>query len=112
LDPAPVCELFTAPRRLLRMISHVEPGGARSLNYFREDGTLRDWAELTDDEKERVIHRVALRFLDSPRLQHHTAARLRENGSPFFDRIADAMDAETAARAARSSLGVARAADE
>jgi hypothetical protein len=78
------------------------------VNHFREDGTPREWAELTGDEQERVIHRVALDFLDRPALQERTAARLRENADPFFDRIADAMDAETAARAARGSLRVAR----
>ena len=82
------------------------------MSHSREDGTSRKWAELTDDEQERVIHRVALRYLDRPALQERTAARLRENAEPIYHRIAAAMDAETAARAARSSLRVARVADE
>jgi hypothetical protein len=80
------------------------------VNYFR--GTLRDWAELTDDEQEKVVYRTALRFLDKPRLQQYTAARLRENADPIWNRIAAAMDAETAARAARGSLRIARRAGE
>jgi hypothetical protein len=94
------------------MIERVEPGGVRSVNYFRRDGTLREWAELADNEQETVVSRTALRFLDDPRLQKYTAARLRENAEPIWSRIADAMDAETAARAARGSLRVARVVDE
>ena len=82
------------------------------MNYFREDGTLREWAELTDDEQENVVYRTALRFLDEPRMQKFTAARLRENAEPIWNRIAAAMDAETAVRAARGSLHVARVAGE
>jgi hypothetical protein len=94
------------------MIERVEPGGVRPVNYFREDGTSREWAELTDNEQENVVYRTALRYLDAPRLQKYTAARLRENAEPIYHRIAAAMDAETAARAARGSLRVAGIADE
>jgi hypothetical protein len=93
------------------MISHAEPGGAASVNYFREDGTLKEWAELTDQEQERIVYSTALVFLDEPGMQQYTAARLREKADPLWDRIAAAMDAETAARATRGLLRVARLAD-
>lgn len=73
---------------------------------------MREWAELTDDEQENFVYHMALRFLDEPRWQHYTAARLRGSADPFWNRIAAAMDAETAARAARDSLRAARVADE
>jgi hypothetical protein len=91
------------------VISHVEPGGAdASVDYFHEDGTLKKWAELTDDEQDCVVYHTALAFLDDPGMQQYTAARLREETDPFWDRIAAAMDAETAARAVRGTLRVAR----
>jgi len=73
---------------------------------------FREWAELSDDEQEKFVYRAALRFLDDPRRQKYTPARLRESGIPLWARIADAMDAETAARAARGKLRVARAPGE
>jgi hypothetical protein len=82
------------------------------VNYFREDGTLKKWAELTYDEQASIVQCTALDFLDDPGLQEHTAARLRAEADPFWDRIAAAMDAETAARAARGSPRVVRLADE
>jgi len=73
---------------------------------------FRAWDELSDDEKERFVYRAALRFLDDPRRQKYTPALLRESGIPLWGMIADAMDAETAARAARGTLRVARVADD
>lgn len=98
---------------------HVERGGAHGpVSHFRKDGTPREWAELTDDEQDSVAYRAALDFLDDPEVLHDpevqecTAAALRESGNPFWGRVAAAMDAETAARAARGTLRVARVADE
>ena len=95
------------------MISQVEPSGAESpVNYFREDGTVKEWAELTDDEQESLAYSTALDCLDDPGLEKYTAATLREESHPLWHKVAAAMDAEIAVRATRDSLRVARAADE
>ena len=62
--------------------------------------------ELTDEDRDALVHWTALGFLDSPRLQEHTAGRLREKASPFWALVADEMDVETAARQARAAFRV------
>jgi hypothetical protein len=58
------------------------------------------------------VYHTALAFLDDPELQKYTAAGLRDEADPFWDRVANAMDAETAVRAARGSLRATRAVGE
>ena len=66
------------------------------------------WEHMTEAEQAGLIQRTAVYSLDSPYLRQWSADDLRRESpeDPFMCEVADAMDAEVAAREARKRLRV------
>lgn len=64
------------------------------------------WGELTEAERAGLAYRTAALFVSSPFPRDVTPERLRQDnpGDAFMHAVADAIDAEAAARAARDRL--------
>lgn len=71
-------------------------------------GATSAWDELTEAEQEGVIQRTAEQLLDTPSARGWTPDHVRreDRGDSFMHRVADAMDAELAAREARKQLRI------
>lgn len=75
---------------------------------MRSWDALTEWDELTEAEQAGVIQRTVVGILGSPNLRKWTPERLRRENlaDSFVHQVADAMDAELAAREARKQLRI------
>jgi len=70
------------------------------------NGDGESWGELTEAERAGVVYRMAALILGSPSPRDWAPDRMRQENpeGAFLHQLADAIDAEAAARAARSRL--------